>query len=254
MRKSSILSLVLITLFMFSFVDFSGSGIPGTESGLLGSPTEQNQISEAGGTYVGTGSPLAVSFSGTFSNSSPWTDTTTTLSSDFISGTSFAVSNASTVLWTAYVLVSPPADVASLGFTVDYNETEWTPISLINPIGAEQTYLTDWWYETGLLYVNESSVTTYGLWKIEFTAMNHLFGLDLGLSSGGLSTSATFGLNDEMLYRTTSSWITGATTEFVLTDPIGSEWYTATNTTSGSPTHLLQSFQYRMDITIDRAR
>ncbi|MGY5854997.1 MAG: DUF2341 domain-containing protein, partial [Candidatus Thorarchaeota archaeon] len=41
---------------------------------------------------------------------------------------------------------------------------------------------------------------------------------------------------------------------FVLTDPTGSEWHSATNTTSGSSTHVLQSFQYRKDITIDRSR
>ena len=252
MRKSSILSLVFITLFLFSLVDLSGNGILATDSGQ--SLNYQSQVSEAGGTYVGTGSPLDVSFSGTFTNSSSWSQTTTTLSSDFTSGTSFAVSNSSTVIWTAYILVSPPPGVNTLGFTVDYNETEWTPISLTNPVAVVMTYPTDWWYETGLVYVAESAVDTYGVWKLEFTAMNHLFDLELGPSSGPLATTSTFGLNDEMLYRAISSWITGASTNFVLTDPTGTEWYTATNTTTGSPAHILQSFQYRKVITIDRTK
>ena len=254
MRSGKILTLGLVALFLFSLVDLSGSGIPVTDSGLFDSQTGGIQVSEAGSPYVGTGSSLPVSFSGTFVNTSAYTTTTTTLSSDFTAGTSFAVSNASTVLWTAYVLVSPPAEVESLGFTVDYNETEWTPISVTNPIGVGQVFSTDWWYEIGLLYVSESAVTTYGLWKIEFTATNHLFDLEMGLSGGALSTSDTFGLNDEMLYRTTSSWITGGTTTFVLTDPTGTEWFTGTNTTSGTSNHLLQSFTYRKDITIDRNR
>ena len=254
MRSGKILTLGLVALFLFSLVDLSGSGIPVTDSGLFDSQTGGIQVSEAGSPYVGTGSSLPVSFSGTFVNTSAYTTTTTTLSSDFTAGTSFAVSNASTVLWTAYVLVSPPAEVESLGFTVDYNETEWTPISVTNPIGVGQVFSTDWWYEIGLLYVSESAVATYGLWKIEFTATNHLFDLEMGLSGGALSTSDTFGLNDEMLYRTTSSWITGGTTTFVLTDPTGTEWFTGTNTTSGTSNHLLQSFTYRKDITIDRNR
>ncbi len=130
MRKSSILSLVFVTLFLFSLADMSGNGDLVTDAGQF--LNNQNHLSEAGGTYVGTGSPLTVSFTGTFVNSSTWTDTTTTLSSDFTSGTSFAVSNASTAAWTAYILVSPPAEVESLGFTVDYQETEWRPPSYID--------------------------------------------------------------------------------------------------------------------------
>jgi hypothetical protein len=252
MRKSSILSLVFVTLFLFSLANLSGNSTLVTDAGQF--LNNQNQLSEAGGTYVGTGSPLTVSFTGTFVNSSTWTDTTTTLSSEFTSGTSFAVSNASTVAWTAYILVSPPAEVESLGFTVDYQETEWRPLTLTNPVGVVQTYQTDWWYDAGIVYVSESAVTIHGLWKLEFTALNHLFNLELGPSSGPLSTTSSFVLNDEMLYRATSSWITGASTEFVLTDPNGSEWYSATNTTSGSTTHLLQSLRYKKDITIDRTR
>ncbi|MHA3963835.1 MAG: hypothetical protein AM325_009860 [Candidatus Thorarchaeota archaeon SMTZ1-45] len=252
MRKSCLFSLIFVALFVFSLADLSGSGVPTVDRGLL--VNSQYQVSEAGGAYVGTGSPLTVSFSGTFTNSSSWSQTTTTLSSSFTSGTSFVVTNSSTVAWTAYILVSPPAEVESLSFNVDYQETEWRPISLTNPIGVVMSYPTEWWYETGLVFVSQSAVTTHGLWKLEFVAMNHLFNLELGPSSGPLGSTSTFGLSDEMLFRSTSSWITGASTKFVLTDPTGSEWYFATNTTSGSPTHILQSFRYKKDITIDRTR
>ena len=109
MRKYSILSLVFVMLFMFSLADLSGNGTPVSVQGLL--EQNQSQVSEAGESYIGTGSPLTVSFSGTFANSSSWSLSTTTLSSDFTSGTSFVVSNVSTVTWIAYMLVSPPPEV-----------------------------------------------------------------------------------------------------------------------------------------------
>ena len=254
MRKYSVLSLIFVMLFLFSLADLSGNGTPFAAQGLL--QQNQSQVSGAGGSYMGTGSPLTVSFSGTFVNSSSWSQSTTTLSSDFASGTSFVVSNASTVTWTAYILVSPPSEVETLSFTVDYPNVEWIPVSVTNPVGVVETYPTDWWYDNHFVYVTESAVTTFGLWKLEFTAMNHLLDLELGPSSGALGTTSSFDLSDEMLFRGTSTWITGSATKFVLTDPTGSEWYSGENTTSGSPpqTHLLQSFKYQRTITIDRSR
>jgi hypothetical protein len=254
MRSGRILTLGLVALFLFSLVDLSGSGVPATDTSLLESPMGGIQVSEAGSPYVGTGSPLTVSFSGTFTNSTSYSATTTTLSSDFTSGTSFEVSNATAVVWTAYILVSPPPDIDTIGFTVDYNETEWRPVTLTNPVGVKQSSPSDWWYENGLVYVSDTAVTTYGVWKLEFTASNHLFDLGMGLTSDELYSTFSYGLTDNMLYQATSSWITGATTKFVLTDPTGTEWYTGTNTTVDTPTHLLQSFRYRKDITIDRLR
>ena len=110
MRRRSVLTLILITLFVFSLVDISGSYNPKADTTLIESPTDWIQTSEAGGTYVGIGSPLPVSFTGTFTNASAWADSSTTLSSEFTPGTSYSVSNASSVLWTAYILVSPPAE------------------------------------------------------------------------------------------------------------------------------------------------
>ncbi|MBY8998040.1 MAG: LamG domain-containing protein, partial [Candidatus Thorarchaeota archaeon] len=252
MRKSSILSLVFITLFMFSLVDLSGNGILATDSGL--SLNYQNQVSEAGGTYVGTGSPLTVSFSGTFTNASTWTQTSQTLSSEFAPGTSYSVANASSVTWTAYILVSPPPEVESLTFSVDFQGTEWRPTSLTNPVGVAMSYPSQWWYDTDTVYVSTSAVTTYGVWKLQFLGLNQLTNLQLGESSGPLSSTAIFDTNDEMLFRTTSTWIAGTTTEFVLTDPTGYTWDSKTNTTSGFTSHMLQSFAHRKNITVYASR
>ncbi|MFW9964636.1 MAG: LamG-like jellyroll fold domain-containing protein, partial [Candidatus Sifarchaeia archaeon] len=252
MKKISLLSLVFIALFLFSLADLSGSGVPTTNQAL--SLNNQSQVSNTSGAYVGTGSPLAVSFIGTFTNSSSWSETTTTLSSDFSAGTSFSVTNASTVTWTAYILVSPPSEIESLSFSVDYESTDWTPLAVTNPVGAVQTYAVDWFYIGGSVTVESSAIDTYGLWKIEFSSINTISDLELGINGGTLSSSAIFDVTDQMLFQTTSTWITGSTTKFTLTDPSGANWYSATNTTVGSSSHLLQSFTYRKDFTIDRSR
>ncbi|MFX1484160.1 MAG: LamG-like jellyroll fold domain-containing protein, partial [Promethearchaeota archaeon] len=253
MRSSRILPLVLIAIFVFSLADLSGSGIPVANSGQSGPQTIRNQVAESG-PYVGTGSPLSVSFSGTFVNSSSWTDSGTTLSSDFTPGTSFSVSNASAVTWTAYVLVSPPTEVETMSFSVDYSSTDWAPVSVVNPVGFVQTYPSDWSFLAGTLTVHSSAVDTYGLWKIVFSSINAISDLELGITGGTMSSSATFDLTDEMMFRTTSTWITGSTTTFTLTDPSGSVWYSSANTTSSATSHLLQSFAYRKDFTIDRTK
>ncbi|TFF96190.1 hypothetical protein EU546_01895, partial [Candidatus Thorarchaeota archaeon] len=254
MRRQRVLVLILVTLFAFSLIDLSGHGEP-TDSLLpTSNPSDWSGIADDGTSYFGTGSPLTVTFSGTFTNSSSWSEVDTTLSSEFAPGTSFVVTNASTVTWSAYILVSPPAEVESLGLMVDYFGTEWKPTSLTNPVGTSMSYPSQWWYDADMVYVSESAVTTYGVWKLDFTAMNHLSDLQLGEVGASLGSSATFDISDEMLFRGTSSWIAGATTEFALTDPTGATWHTATNTTPGSSTHVLQSFRYKKDITVDRSR
>ncbi|MGY5862588.1 MAG: LamG-like jellyroll fold domain-containing protein [Candidatus Thorarchaeota archaeon] len=170
------------------------------------------------------------------------------------SGSSFTVTNGSTVSWTAYVLVSPPPEVETLSFTVDYPHEEWTPVSLTNPLNVVQSIPTDWWYVGGLITVESSAIDSYGLWKLEFVAENHLRDLQLGPSDGALSSSATLDIGEELKVLTTSSWVTGAVTELELIDPTDSSWNTATNTTSGASSHLLWSFQYRKDITVQSSR
>ena len=254
MKKSSILSLVLITLFVFSLVDLSGSGIPTTNSGLLESPAVQNQVSEVGGPYVGTGSPLTVSFSGTFANASPWIESSNTLSNVLTPGVSYSVDNSSSVTWTANVLVSPPINVSTFGFSVTYPVTDWKPVSLSDPLGVLRSNPSEWYYAYDTIYVLESTIDTHGIWTFEFIAANHLDDLEMGIS-GGLyaSTTTTFDTGDTMRFGVTSSWISGASAEFDLIDPLGSIWYSTTNTTSGPTTHVLSSFRYHKDITIHNA-
>ncbi len=253
MRRVRILTLVLITLFALSLVNTSGDNQ--ATNLLLNGETQSGQSLIADeSSYFGTGSPLTVFFTGTFTNNSPWTKTTQTLSSDFAPGTSFLVTNSSSVQWSAYVLVSPPVGIKTLSFTVTYHGTEWKPTALTNPVGVVMSYPSQWWYDADKVYVSSSAVTTYGVWKLEFLGLNQLSNLQLGESSGPFSSTATFDTNDEMLFRTTSTWIAGSTTEYVLTDPTGSNWYSTTNITTGVTSHLLQSFAYRKDITVDRSR
>jgi hypothetical protein len=253
MRSARIFSLVLTMLFVLSLAGLSGDD-PVTDSLLNGvSASNQSLVSEDS-SYFGTGSPLTVAFSGTFTNNSPWIQTTQTLSSEFTLGTSFSVMNSSSVQWTAYILVSPPAGIKTVSFTVTYHGTEWKPTALTNPVGVVMSYPSQWWYDADKVYVSTSAVTTYGVWKVEFLGINQLSNLELGKSSEPLSSTAIFNTNDEMLFRSTSTWITGSTTEYVLTDPEGSVWYSTTNTTSSGTSHLLQSFAYRKDFTISKSK
>jgi hypothetical protein len=253
MRSTRIFTLVLITLFILSLASISGDN-PVTDSSLNGLSEPDPSLVADESSYFGTGSPLTITFTGTFINASPWTKTTQTLSSEFAPGTSFLVTNSSSVVWTAYILVSPPAGINTLSFTVTYHGTEWRPTTLTNPVGVVMSYPSQWWYDADKVYVSTSAVTTYGVWKLEFLGLNQLSNLQLGKSSGPFASTATFNTNDEMLFRTTSTWITGSSTEYVLTDPTGSVWYSTTNTTSSGTSHLLQSFAYRKNFTISTSK
>ncbi len=239
---------------MFSLVDLSGSGIPVTDSGLLVSPTGQLQVSESSGPNLGTGSPLTVSFTGTFANASPWTESSSTLSNVLTPGVSYSVDNASSVTWTANVLVSPPVDVIKLSFTVTYPVTEWKVVSVTDPLGVERTNPTEWYQNYDAIVVTSSAVDTHGIWVLTFTAANHLFDLEMGLSGGPYtSTTTTFDTGNTVRFGASSSWITGASAEFDLFDPTGSIWYSSSDTTSGSISHVLPSFRYYKNITINNA-
>src|SRR4030042_1138607 len=121
MRTVKTLTLVLIMLFILSLADISGDS-PATSTFLNNASSSGQSLIADESSYFGTGSALTVSFTGTFTNASTWTQTSTTLSSEFVPGTSFSVTNSSTVTWTAYILVSPPPEVASLSFSVSYHE------------------------------------------------------------------------------------------------------------------------------------
>ncbi|MHA2027256.1 MAG: hypothetical protein ACW98U_15255, partial [Candidatus Thorarchaeota archaeon] len=248
MRSGRILTLVLVTLFVFSLVDLSGTGVPTTDTGLFESPTGGIQVSDVGDPYTGTGSSLPISFVGNYTNGTSWGASSNTLSSLFTPGSSFSVENSTTVTWTAYVLVAPPSDIDKLSFSVDYSIADWYPVSVTDPLGTTMTNPTDWHFAGGVLTVEDTAVVNHGLWKLIFTASNHLDNLLLG---DPLSTTGTFDTSSTIKFQTSSSWITGATTEFVVTDPTGSVWgVPASNTTVGATPHLLSSFKYRKDLTI----
>ncbi|MFW9974197.1 MAG: DUF2341 domain-containing protein [Candidatus Thorarchaeota archaeon] len=251
MRKCRLLTLVLVALFLFSFIDLSGNSSIATNQEQT--PSNQIQVSESGASYTGTGSPLTVYFSGTFINSSTWSISSNTLSNLLTPGTSFSVENATLVIWTTYVLVSPPPEVETLSFGVDYPLADWKPISVIDPLGVAKIESVDWYYEAGILTVDSLAIATHGLWKLEFLASNHVENLLLGPSGQPLEITETFDTGSTIDFQVTSSWITGASAELTLIDPTGSEWYSATNTTIQPTTHLVSSFEHRKDFTINGA-
>ncbi|MHA2065417.1 MAG: hypothetical protein ACXABY_13660, partial [Candidatus Thorarchaeota archaeon] len=253
MKKGAYIGLLLIILFFLpSVIPYDGSSVPGAV--LPTAYNNQRLLADGSGPYADNGAALDVSFQGTFTtNASGWSATGQTYAADYTQGTSFSVLNASTVTWTAYVSVSPPAEVEDVSFSVDYPRLEWVPVSVTDPLGIAKSNPTDWTYSRGVLDVLSTAVTTYGLWRVEFLGGNHLYDLQFDLGGGSYEDTATYDVGEELEILGTTSFITGATSQLVLTDPTGTVWYTTTNTTLGSSSHEIPSFQYKKDITIDEA-
>jgi hypothetical protein len=252
MKNARIFSLVLITLFILSLSSLAGdSPVAGTSFGDMQN-TNQSLVADDPN-YSGIGSQLSVSFSGVFANSSPWSASSSTLSDRLTPGVSFSVANASDVIWTAFVLVSPPAEVKTLSFTVNYPVTGWRAVAVYDPLGIERTNPAEWHTSYNSLVVSSSAINIHGLWKLEFTSENNLDDLQMGESGGPYSTTTVFDTGDTMRFIASSTWITGATAEFDLLDPSGSVYYSSSATTSGPTSHMLPSFRYRKDITIHNA-
>ncbi|MFX1261580.1 MAG: hypothetical protein ACFFAZ_05800 [Promethearchaeota archaeon] len=253
MRKSAIIGLSLVILFFLpSTVSMDGSSMP---AAVIPAPFDnQGLVADSPVSYAGKGGALDVALQGSFTvNASTWNAAGQTYAADYTLGTSFSVQNASTVSWTAYVSVSPPAEVEDVSFAVDYPRLEWIPISVTDPLGVVKTYPTDWTYSLGVLSVASTAVTTYGLWKIEFLGGNHLYDIQFDLGGGSYANTATYDVGEDLEIQGSSSFINGATAQLVLTDPTGAVWHTTTNTTSGSSSHEIPSFQYKKDITINQA-
>jgi len=251
MRRSSSITLVLITLFVLSLASPYNLDTAIDTSLADPSVSEPGLLAEGGTAYTGTGSALDVSFVGTFANASPWVDTSITLSNLLTPGVSYFAENASDVTWTANVLVSPPAEVTELSFSVSFPATDWKAVSVTDPLGVDRTYPTEWYVDYDNVVVRTAAVDTYGVWILTFTAANHLDDLEMGPPGGPYtSQTTTFDTGDTMRFGVTSSWITGASAEFDLIDPTGSIWYSSSDSTIGATTHLLPSFRYRKDITI----
>ncbi|MGY5881588.1 MAG: LamG-like jellyroll fold domain-containing protein, partial [Candidatus Thorarchaeota archaeon] len=252
MRRSSVLTLVMITLFVLSLASPYDLDTATDTSLVDRSMSELGLLSEGETTYTGVGSALPVAFSGTFVNASPFISMSSTLSNLLTPGVSYAIDNASTATWTANVLVSPPVNVTTLNFSVTYPVTDWKVVSVTDPVGVLRTNPSEWYQDYDEIVV--PAVDPYGVWKLTFTAANHLDDLSMG-PSGGPYTSATttFDTDDTARFGVTSSWITGATAEFDLLDPTGSVWYSSSDSESGSTTHALPSFRNRKDLTIHNA-
>ncbi|MHA1663930.1 MAG: hypothetical protein ACTSVR_11820 [Candidatus Thorarchaeota archaeon] len=251
MRRSSVLTLALITLFVLSLASPYDLDTASNTSLVDQCMSDLGFLSEGETAYTGVGAALDVAFSGTFANASPWIASSSTLSNLLTPGVSYSVDNASTVTWTANVLVSPPINVSSLSFTVTYPVTDWKVVSVTDPLGVARTNPTEWYQDYDEIIVTTAAVDTYGIWTLEFTAVNHLVDLEMAPSGGPYSSvTTTFDTGDTARFRVSSSWITGAGAEFDLLDPSGTVRYTLTNTTVGSITHALPSFRYHKDITI----
>ncbi|MGY5858003.1 MAG: hypothetical protein RTU63_01440 [Candidatus Thorarchaeota archaeon] len=254
MRRSSGLTLVLIALFVLSLASPYNLDTSTDTSLTNPSLSEPGLFAEGGTAYTGVGSALDVSFSGTFANASPWTASSSTLSNLLTPGVSYSVENTSAVTWTANVLVSPPINVSTLSFSVNFPVTDWKPVSVADPLGVERTNPTEWYQDYDTIIVTTAAVDIHGVWTLTFTATNHLVDLEMGVSGGPYySDTTSFDTGDNIRFGVSSSWITGAGAEFDLLDPSGTVRYTLTDTTSGSITHALPSFRYHKDITIHNA-
>ncbi|MHA2210236.1 MAG: hypothetical protein ACXABV_13815, partial [Candidatus Thorarchaeota archaeon] len=120
MRKGAYIGLLFIIMFFLpSVISSDGSSMPPAVSSTA--YNNRGLLADSSGPYAGNGAALDVSLQGGFTtNASTWSETAQTYAADYTVGTSFSVLNASTVSWTAYVSVSPPAEVEDVSFSVDY--------------------------------------------------------------------------------------------------------------------------------------
>ncbi|MFQ5833789.1 MAG: LamG-like jellyroll fold domain-containing protein, partial [Candidatus Thorarchaeota archaeon] len=197
-------------------------------------------------------SPIPVSIG--FTMSMDFEGTGKSLDENLNEGTTFYATNgSSTVEWTAKVLVSPPPGITQTEVYVEYPATEWTPISVANPLGQSKTAPAEWTFTGGRLAIAASAVDVYGLWTIKFESLSYIADLEFDLGGGTYADTAVFQINDDLEMRATSFWLAGSTSQLFLTDPSGSLWSTPlSNTTGGSPQHEIPSFVYRKVITVDR--
>ncbi|MBE0526442.1 MAG: hypothetical protein IH631_05835, partial [Candidatus Thorarchaeota archaeon] len=184
MRRSSVLTLVLISLFILSLASPYDMDTATDTSLADPSRSDLGFLSEGGTAYTGVGSALDASFSGTFANASPWVASSSTLSNLLTPGVSYTVENATTVTWTVNVLVSPPSEISTMSFSVTYPVTDWKVVSVADPLGVERTNPTEWYQDYDTIVVRTAAVDTYGVWTLTFTAANHLVDLEMGPSGG----------------------------------------------------------------------
>ncbi|UCE09027.1 MAG: DUF2341 domain-containing protein, partial [Candidatus Thorarchaeota archaeon] len=175
--------------------------------------------------------------------------TSSSLTDDFVEGTKFTITNGTQGLWTAYVLLSPPAEVSEIGFSLEYPVHEWNPTAVISPLGSSKTLYTDWAFGDGTVMVFPAAVDSTGLWTLSFEDNNHVFDLEMGLQGGPLFDSDTFSVGDTVQFRPWATGLGASLVELYLTDSTGSLWYY--NTAAIQGTGYPVPFNHKKDIVID---
>ncbi|MBD3158833.1 MAG: DUF2341 domain-containing protein, partial [Candidatus Lokiarchaeota archaeon] len=171
-------------------------------------------------------------------------------------GTSFYAFNGSSyVNWTANVLISPPNSTQSMNAEIEYPLTQWRPTQVINPLGQEKSYGTDWDYDGGTVTIYSSAVDIWGVWVLNFVSWNYVEDLQLGISGQTLSDTATLNVSDVLELQATTPWVENARTGLILTDPNGDLWHTDYDVTgTPSSTWHVPSFEYRIPLTISSSQ
>ncbi|MFX0108872.1 MAG: DUF2341 domain-containing protein, partial [Candidatus Hodarchaeota archaeon] len=170
---------------------------------------------------------------------------------DFTLGTSFSIENGSLPIWTANVMVSPPAEMDAVSFKISYSEGEWWPFSVKTPSGIEKTFGTDWTCFEGYLIVGSTAINEYGMWKIQFLDRNHVLDIQLGPAGGPYSQTNEFIIGQDMQCNVQSSGTIGSTISLELTDPSGSVWYSGLTTFQGLRFSL--PYHHRKQLTISHS-
>ncbi|RDE12504.1 MAG: hypothetical protein C4K49_09875, partial [Candidatus Thorarchaeota archaeon] len=131
---------------------------------------------------------------------------------------------------------------------------DWGLVSVTSPSGQTKTTPRDWTAKAGTLTVRSSAIDSQGVWSLEFVQYNSVLDAKLGVSGGAIRTTETFNIGQEAEFHGWTPWVAGEVTKLVLWDPSGSVWYSATNATVGSSTHLMPSLKYRKNIVINHLK
>ncbi|MFX1271344.1 MAG: LamG-like jellyroll fold domain-containing protein [Promethearchaeota archaeon] len=176
------------------------------------------------------------------------------LSESLTPGTSYAAENASHTTWTANVLVSPPPNMTDISFSLSYPHRHWGVLSIKDPLGVTKTTPEHWTNGNGVLAVHSISGSEYGIWKLQFEQDTSMMDVQTGKGGGALGATTSLTINEEIEVRAWTAWEDDERIEFSLIAPDDSIWYSTSNTTLGSSSHVLPSFKYRKVITIDHTQ
>jgi hypothetical protein len=178
--------------------------------------------------------------------------TSESLTNDLAEGTSFTITNGTQGVWTANVLLSPPAEVSEIGFSVEYPVREWNPTAVANPLGDAKDHPADWTFGDGLVTVYTAAVDSTGLWTLTFEDNNHVFDMEMGLQGGPLLSTDTFSVGDTIQFRPWATGLGASLVELYLTDSTGSLWYYDTEAIQGLSYPV--PFNHKKNIVVDNSK